>query len=203
MATPADVVSISSAPPASGLRGGRDRSNSTASNELRHVKSGSAFGTKPNGASLKPPDSNKSKKNRRLSTSSKHGIAAALAKGGIALAHGHANLPNGEPILGSNMTTKSAPSSRRGSKRNPYLKSNHRPEGGDVGSDAALDFDDEDEDDEEDEDSDFEGLLPVTGFAVASNRRNVEFHSMFPAVDEGDYLIEGGSANQAVEQSSY
>lgn len=192
MSTPADVVSIASAPPASGNRDGRDRSNSAASNnDLRHVKSGSAFGTKASGASsLKPPDSKKSKKSRRLSTSSKHGIAAALAKGGIALAHGHAHLPNGDPIMSTG--NKSAPSSRRGSKRNPYLKSSHRPDG-DAGSDAALEFDDEDEEDEDDDESDLEGLLPVTGFAVASNRRNVEFHSMFPAVDEGDYLIEGAS----------
>lgn len=32
--------------------------------------------------------------------------------------------------------------------------------------------------------------LPVTGFAVASNRRNADFHAMFPEIDEGDYLIE-------------
>ncbi|KAF9259361.1 hypothetical protein L218DRAFT_874922 [Marasmius fiardii PR-910] len=30
----------------------------------------------------------------------------------------------------------------------------------------------------------------VTGFAVASSRRNVEFHELFPGIPEGDYLIE-------------
>ncbi|KAJ9104253.1 hypothetical protein QFC19_004070 [Naganishia cerealis] len=32
--------------------------------------------------------------------------------------------------------------------------------------------------------------LPVHGFAVASNKRNMEFHALFPEIDEGDYLIE-------------
>ncbi|KAK7051518.1 hypothetical protein VNI00_004492 [Paramarasmius palmivorus] len=32
--------------------------------------------------------------------------------------------------------------------------------------------------------------LPVTGFAVASSRRNAEFHELFPGIPEGDYLIE-------------
>lgn len=35
--------------------------------------------------------------------------------------------------------------------------------------------------------------LPVTGFAVASNKRNQEFHALFHQIDEGDYLIEGKS----------
>jgi hypothetical protein len=186
MTVPADVASIASAPV---LSNGRDRSGSTIShtgNDLRPVKSGSAFGKT---SSLKPPDEKKkSKKSRRMSASSKNGIAAALAKGGLALAHGHTHHPDGEPILGHG-STKSAPSSRRGSKRNPYLKSSHRPDG--EGSDAALEFDDDEDDDDEDFDSEHESGLPVTGFAVASNRRNAEFHQMFPLVDEGDYLIEG------------
>jgi len=32
--------------------------------------------------------------------------------------------------------------------------------------------------------------IPVTGFAVASNKRNAEFHENFPWIPEGDYLIE-------------
>jgi len=35
--------------------------------------------------------------------------------------------------------------------------------------------------------------IPVTGFAVASNRRNADFHELFSNVPEGDYLIEGES----------
>ena len=44
--------------------------------------------------------------------------------------------------------------------------------------------------DEDDLDLDADDI-PVTGFAVASARRNQEFPEMFPAVPEGDYLIEG------------
>ncbi|KAK0476622.1 hypothetical protein IW261DRAFT_318914 [Armillaria novae-zelandiae] len=32
--------------------------------------------------------------------------------------------------------------------------------------------------------------IPVTGFAVASSRRNADFHELFSAIPEGDYLIE-------------
>lgn len=33
--------------------------------------------------------------------------------------------------------------------------------------------------------------IPVTGFAVASSKRNTDFHELFPSIPEGDYLIEG------------
>lgn len=46
------------------------------------------------------------------------------------------------------------------------------------GSEDELDLDDD---------------IPVTGFAVASTRRNYEFHEMFTNIPEGDYLIEGPS----------
>ncbi|KAK7061239.1 hypothetical protein R3P38DRAFT_3302474 [Favolaschia claudopus] len=32
--------------------------------------------------------------------------------------------------------------------------------------------------------------IPVTGFAVASNKRNADFHDLFPGIPEGDYLID-------------
>ncbi|KAF5385387.1 hypothetical protein D9615_001078 [Tricholomella constricta] len=32
--------------------------------------------------------------------------------------------------------------------------------------------------------------IPVTGFAVASNKRNADFHELFPNIPEGDYLID-------------
>ncbi|THH30225.1 hypothetical protein EUX98_g3958 [Antrodiella citrinella] len=49
---------------------------------------------------------------------------------------------------------------------------------------------------ESSEDEDLDDLdldaddIPVTGFAVASNMRNQEFHKMFSGIPEGDYLIE-------------
>ena len=50
--------------------------------------------------------------------------------------------------------------------------------------------DSEASDDSDDLDLDPEDI-PVTGFAVASNKRNQDFHELFPSVPEGDYLIEG------------
>ncbi|KAG8943073.1 hypothetical protein FRC04_003219 [Tulasnella sp. 424] len=32
--------------------------------------------------------------------------------------------------------------------------------------------------------------IPITGFAVASSKRNADFHDLFPDVPDGDYLIE-------------
>lgn len=65
------------------------------------------------------------------------------------------------------------------------------------GSDSYDDSDDDSDDDllgdldlgggAEDELSD----MPVTGFAVASNKRNADFHELFSTIPEGDYLIEG------------
>jgi len=48
--------------------------------------------------------------------------------------------------------------------------------------------DDESSDDVEEVTAD---LMPVTGFAVASSKRNADFHELFPDIPEGDYLIEG------------
>ncbi|KDR85867.1 hypothetical protein GALMADRAFT_218933 [Galerina marginata CBS 339.88] len=78
--------------------------------------------------------------------------------------------------------------------------------GGTVGGDESVRADyysglgvggssDEDESDEsgsgDSSDLDIgEEDIPVTGFAVASNKRNADFHELFPTVPEGDYLIE-------------
>ena len=78
-----------------------------------------------------------------------------------------------------------------------------------VGSDPNSEFyaDDREysalEDSSSDDDSDSSGALsgldigediPVTGFAVASHKRNADFHELFPNIPEGDYLIEGLSS---------
>lgn len=59
------------------------------------------------------------------------------------------------------------------------------------GSDEDVSEDESEEEDESDLDLADEDI-PVTGFAVASNKRNADFHELFPTVPEGDYLIEGG-----------
>ncbi|KAG2035709.1 GRAM domain-containing protein [Suillus americanus] len=41
-----------------------------------------------------------------------------------------------------------------------------------------------------DDELDINEDIPVTGFAVASSKRNADFHELFPSIPEGDYLIE-------------
>lgn len=60
----------------------------------------------------------------------------------------------------------------------------------DAGSFRTSASDEEGSDDSDELDLDPEDI-PVTGFAVASNKRNQDFHELFPSVPEGDYLIEG------------
>ena len=97
------------------------------------------------------------------------------------------------------MSTKSGKSSSRQRKSSVSVNSDNgseyyaaggdetRPEyysgldGGSSDSGSDLDSDLELGDDD----------IPVTGFAVASNKRNADFHELFPTVPEGDYLIEG------------
>ena len=62
------------------------------------------------------------------------------------------------------------------------------PEYFDLDADSSL----EDRTDDE-TDLDLEDHFPVTGFAVASNKRNADFHELFPNIPDGDYLIEGES----------
>lgn len=118
----------------------------------------------------------KSRRSRRLSTSSAlsqgNSIAAALAKSGLQLANASEELPS-----------KSGNARTVSNGRSPYLLNPH-----DCDTDDGYGTEDESA-----EGSEIEGIdhLPVTGFAVASNRRNAEFHAMFPTVDDGDYLIEG------------
>jgi hypothetical protein len=61
----------------------------------------------------------------------------------------------------------------------------------------ASSVDDDGVDDDTDDDELLaelnDGDIPVTGFAVASNKRNADFHELFKTIPEGDYLIEGAS----------
>ncbi|WOO84709.1 uncharacterized protein LOC62_06G008226 [Vanrija pseudolonga] len=116
----------------------------------------------------------RSRRSRRASTSSAvsqgRTISTALAKG----ANGGLSAGQAEDVIGKRAVSTG---------RSPYLiRAAH-------GDDSDEGYGSEDDSEHE---SDNEGLdhLPVTGFAVASNRRNAEFHALFPTVDEGDYLIE-------------
>jgi hypothetical protein len=83
----------------------------------------------------------------------------------------------------------------------PVIRSRHnslsaRPQEQD-GYASSLDGHGEDADDDSDDDELLaelnDGDIPVTGFAVASNKRNADFHELFRTIPEGDYLIEGAS----------
>ncbi|KAG6911287.1 hypothetical protein DXG01_002126 [Tephrocybe rancida] len=90
---------------------------------------------------------------------------------------------------------KSARSTRGGSAsiasddRSEYYPGEDRP---DYYS-GLEDSSDDDGDDSEDNLNDLdlgEDDMPVTGFAVASNKRNADFHELFSDIPEGDYLID-------------
>ncbi|KIJ27712.1 hypothetical protein M422DRAFT_271069 [Sphaerobolus stellatus SS14] len=55
---------------------------------------------------------------------------------------------------------------------------------------ARSEDDDDDDEDDDSSDDDLDGVVPVTGFAVASNKRTADFHAMFPTIPEADYLID-------------
>ena len=61
-----------------------------------------------------------------------------------------------------------------------FVQASDYPSGSDTDDDSSDDVDDVTAD-----------LMPVTGFAVASSKRNADFHELFPDIPEGDYLIEG------------
>jgi hypothetical protein len=137
------------------------------------------------------------------------GLAGALAASGLAMANPIVSMPQITPaeIIArdqrSNTVTSHksmassdrarSPRSRQASLSYPASEYSDRDsfvsgiEGSDEDDDLDLDADD----------------IPVTGFAVASARRNQEFHEMFPTVPEGDYLIEGVCFNTSLCRGSF
>ncbi|KAL7418770.1 hypothetical protein Q5752_006453 [Cryptotrichosporon argae] len=204
----ADVVSLGSvsvrAPSLDGLaRDGHSRRGSLVQRVADKLHPTSpTIGASPSPlADAQSTRSRKSDKGRRRGkkrhgSAGSHGVAAALARSGlIAGAHGADEFGS---QTGGHAKAASGRSVSTG--RSPFLVRSRREKEGTEVDDASVsvgggDEDDDgydDEDDSEDDASDSDGIdsLPVTGFAVASNRRNAEFHQMFPAVDDGDYLID-------------
>ncbi len=128
------------------------------------------------------------------------GIAGALASSGMSLAThatgGHNSPPLRRPLPGSKPTRRSSHGGNgpQGinsvlARRTPGLTVSppRSSEEADIypgelsdelyESPDAFSFDDDD--------------IPVTGFAVASSKRNLDFHGLFPDVPGNDYLIEG------------
>lgn len=135
------------------------------------------------------------------------GIAGAIAASGLAMGMGMTPVPQLDltqlpPTPGTSSTLSDrghrprrssdlsrAPRSRQASLN--YAASEYSDRDSYHSGDDLLDGGSGLEDDDDlDLDADD---IPVTGFAVASNKRNQDFHELFPTVPEGDYLIEGAS----------
>jgi hypothetical protein len=96
-------------------------------------------------------------------------------------------------VVPQSARSPSTPSRRRATAAsiNSDNNSENNPEGPeyfDLDADSSIGDRSDDETDIELDDN-----IPVTGFAVASNKRNADFHELFPSIPEGDYLIEGES----------
>lgn len=153
-------------------------------------------------------DSQRSPTSSALSLSPKRkptGIAGAIAASGLAMGMGMTHVPpldltqlpptpgtassvsdrGHRPRRSSDMSR--GPRSRQASLN--YAASDYSDRDSYRSGDELLDGGSGLEDDDDlDLDADD---IPVTGFAVASNKRNQDFHELFPSVPEGDYLIEG------------
>ncbi|OBZ68431.1 GRAM domain-containing protein YSP2 [Grifola frondosa] len=126
------------------------------------------------------------------------GLASALAASGLAMANPGVSITPAE--LSPAVTNASAASAGRprGSLDMPKTPPATRSRRTSI-SQFMSDYSDrdsfhsgpEEQSSSSDDDLDLEADdIPVTGFAVASNRRNLDFHELFPTIPEGDYLIE-------------
>ncbi|KAH9926399.1 uncharacterized protein B0H18DRAFT_876366 [Fomitopsis serialis] len=140
---------------------------------------------------------------KRKGTSS--GIAGAIAASGLAMGMGMTPVPPMDlsqlpPTPGTSSTLSSH--GHRPRRSSDMSRGGPRSRQASINNYAASEFSDRDsyhsgDDDllgggsDMDDDLDLDADdIPVTGFAVASNKRNQDFHELFPTVPEGDYLIE-------------
>lgn len=140
--------------------------------------------------------SSKAKPPTRHQTTMGMGLASALVASGMGIAPPPNMLvsPSGTlapPMLNkkpSNVSVSNIPNGRVSPERTRVIRSrgrstSSRPTNDDSGDDSE-DYDSEDalsfNDDE----------IPITGFAVATMKRNQDFHELFPQVPADDYLID-------------
>lgn len=125
------------------------------------------------------------------------GIAGALAQSGMSLASPGAGM-NASPPLVPQTSPPRRTNTRPGHVPRTSIDSVLRPRRGSLNSPGRMSDDQEGR--QEDTDEIYESPdalsfdeddIPVTGFAVASSKRNADFHELFPDIEEGDYLIEG------------
>ncbi|RPD82737.1 hypothetical protein L226DRAFT_541858 [Lentinus tigrinus ALCF2SS1-7] len=161
------------------------RSVGSTASKRRPWRRGSNPGVPVRSATLSSPPSRKG--------TAAGGLASALAASGLAMVNPGMSIP---PISPSPAETTAASARGRSSVDGP------RPRGASINHYPASEYSDRDSFHSGQEDSDLDGSdesddldldpedIPVTGFAVASNKRNQDFHELFPSVPEGDYLIE-------------
>lgn len=132
------------------------------------------------------------------------GLASAIAGSGLALAN-----PAMQRQIVPPVPPAPPPRSQQTNSELPPRKNRHATYGGSRTSSLSLppgqkgipddnevnDSDSEEESEDEDDSSPDEldltdGAAPITGFAVASNKRTADFHALFTTVPEGDYLID-------------
>lgn len=145
----------------------------------------------------------KTRKQSRIHPSG--GLASAIAGSGLALANPAMNIlpqampaPGSRPRQGSSaseIATSTVPNRHEQSRMLNMSNGGHGDDVEDEPGDASDVNDSDAEDDEEDTSPDeldplADGVAPITGFAVASNKRNADFHALFPSVPDGDYLID-------------
>ncbi|KAH9885421.1 hypothetical protein C8Q73DRAFT_749210 [Cubamyces lactineus] len=164
-------------------------------------RSSNASSNQPRSATIGPTVSVGSNKSPPRKGTAATGLASALAASGLAMANPGINLPPISPAEVSSSggaasgrprrsldTPKTSPGARsRGTSINYGASDYSDRESFHSGQDGYSDEDGSSDSDELDLDPDD---IPVTGFAVASNKRNQDFHELFPTVPEGDYLIE-------------
>ncbi|KAF9564941.1 hypothetical protein CPC08DRAFT_720754 [Agrocybe pediades] len=120
----------------------------------------------------------RSSKSRKSSTGSPGRSSGRRTRRGSSAAHSDANSEYYASINGTSTTLNGDDNSARPEYYIGIGDESDSDDSDDSGSEGSsiLDIDEED--------------IPVTGFAVASNKRNADFHELFPSIPEGDYLIE-------------
>jgi hypothetical protein len=146
------------------------------------------------------------------------GVASAIVASGLAITNTGSQMSPVPPVpnsvsKGTNGTVKSNDSGHSAVRQAASASVTSMPSSVDVSArtrpalSSRDDFSDGQTDtlasSEESEGSDDEldicQDIPVTGFAVASSKRNADFHELFPSIPEGDYLIEGLSHFEIVK----
>ncbi|KAF4612364.1 hypothetical protein D9613_004350 [Agrocybe pediades] len=120
----------------------------------------------------------RSSKSRKSSIGSPGRSSGRRTRRGSSAAHSDANSEYYASINGTSTTLNGDDNSARPEYYIGIGDESDSDDSDDSGSEGSsiLDMDEED--------------IPVTGFAVASNKRNADFHELFPSIPEGDYLIE-------------